>query len=445
MPTPKRIPSPFNERMTYTKLGKMHRDRTVPSSSDIFLKAQFQADSTYTRFYARNAIHFDRFDLAIDGVRSAKPTVNYEKEVSARATAPYLIGLEIEIEAKNTRNSDEYEDEDENEESDEESSLTNKLASLDYAIKKFIPGQAYVCNDGSLRDGCEIVTAPRTLSEVKQNYHNYYGLLKKLKRSGYQSHDSGRCGLHIHISKKAMSPVKWDSLKRTLGRYQTFFKAISRRDNPNNSDPFYFCNFTGSHGRYMALNTENYHTNEFRFFRGTLKPESFLASIEVILSLVECWRTEEKPTFQKWKKSLPKWKFAHAYTLPHMPTKQAVKQLSDQEKIERKAKRALKKQQAIEMMQSAMNRIKSNVACYQGVLGVFESKVGDKVVEVNLPLEINGYTKPLRDYAYKNPQYVTLKCVTSYAEKLTSKHKVIASCRTGWGRRSEYSRITSSY
>lgn len=439
MPTPKRIPAPFSERPTYNKSV-----RSCPfafSHENTNKKVKLQADSTYSRYYSRNAIHFDKFDLAIDGIRSSKPTVNYEKEVSARNAAPYLIGLEIEIEAKNTRNSDEYEDE----ESEDESSLTDKLASLDYAIKKFIPGQAYVCNDGSLRDGCEIVTAPRTLTEIKQNYHNYYKLLKKLKRSGYQSHDSGRCGLHIHISKKAMLDHKWISLKRTLARYQTFFKAISRRNNPNSMNPFYYCNFTGAHGRFMALNTQNYHTNEFRFFRGTLKPESFLASIEVILSLVECWRTEEKPTFQKWKKSLPKWKFAHAYTLPHMPTKQVVKQLSDQEKIERKAKRALKKQQAIEMMQSAMNRIKSNVACYQGVLGVFESKVGDKVVEVNLPLEINGYTKPLRDYAYKNPQYVTLKCVTSYAEKLTSKHKVIASCRTGWGRRSEYSRITSSY
>lgn len=55
-------------------------------------------------------IHFDRYDLHIDGLTNPKPSVNYSKEIEARKTAPYLIGLEIEIEARTYARSDNQDD-----------------------------------------------------------------------------------------------------------------------------------------------------------------------------------------------------------------------------------------------------------------------------------------------------------------------------------------------
>ena len=38
----------------------------------------------------------------------------------------------------------------------------------------------------------------------------------------------------------------------------------------------------GSNGRYVAVNLKNYHTIEFRFFRGTLKYNTFIATLQMV-------------------------------------------------------------------------------------------------------------------------------------------------------------------
>ena len=39
---------------------------------------------------------------------------------------------------------------------------------------------------------------------------------------------------------------------------------------------------SGGNGRYVAVNLNNYHTIEFRLFRGTLKYNTVIASIELV-------------------------------------------------------------------------------------------------------------------------------------------------------------------
>ena len=62
--------------------------------------------------------------------------------------------------------------------------------------------QLYCKHDGSLDDGFEPVTHPMSLS-----YHRteipWEALLREAVRMGYLSHQSGTCGLHIHVSREA--------------------------------------------------------------------------------------------------------------------------------------------------------------------------------------------------------------------------------------------------
>ena len=62
--------------------------------------------------------------------------------------------------------------------------------------------QLYCKHDGSLDDGFELVTHPMSLS-----YHRtempWEALLREAVRMGHLSHQSGTCGLHIHVSREA--------------------------------------------------------------------------------------------------------------------------------------------------------------------------------------------------------------------------------------------------
>ena len=39
---------------------------------------------------------------------------------------------------------------------------------------------------------------------------------------------------------------------------------------------------SGCNGRYVAVNLNNYHTIEFRLFRGTLKYNTFIATLQMV-------------------------------------------------------------------------------------------------------------------------------------------------------------------
>ena len=74
-------------------------------------------------------------------------------------------------------------------------------------------------------------------------------------------------------------------------RSSHFFRALSRRlrgSGRRGDDPTYFCRFENdADSRYRAVNLQPLKTMELRFFRGTLKPESFFAAIECGFCLVD--------------------------------------------------------------------------------------------------------------------------------------------------------------
>lgn len=230
----------------------------------------------YGRDYVpHTAAGFGTYDLAIHGLNypqsyGARDVV--DRILKQRSGEPYLMGIELEIENADQRRE------------------------ISEVLKKYLPDRHICVSDGSLRgEALEIVTSPLAPTEVSRV--QWYSLLRELDRLGCTSHKSGRCGLHVSISRKYLREETWRSLRSFLTRKSKFFKEISRRvrgEGSGDRDPFYFCKFSNQSTKYTALNLSKGAVAEFRFFRGTLKVESFLASVEIVRSLVEWAKNNEQ-------------------------------------------------------------------------------------------------------------------------------------------------------
>lgn len=208
---------------------------------------------------------FQNYRLETDGLL---PTGTYsgnkgiDRVLYEKRNVPYLMGIELEIEGCEGNLGDE------------------KTKTISHILRKYLPENHVCVPDGSVRGGFEIVTAPLTPTEVSRV--GWYGLLRELSRAGLTSHETGRCGLHVSFSRKYLADQTWRRLRGFIVKQRAFFNAISRRDGRNG-----YCEYTNETTKYTALNLSKNAVAEFRFFRGTLKPSSFIASIETCRCLVE--------------------------------------------------------------------------------------------------------------------------------------------------------------
>lgn len=206
------------------------------------------------------------------GIRSYERTGEIERIIRERTGEPYLIGIELEIERVRDR---------------------DRVGEI---LARTLPDRHICVRDGSIgSDGIEIVTSPLAPREIGRI--PWYNLLRSLSRAGCTSHDSGACGLHVSISRTYLQDRTWRSIRSMLSKDRALFESLSRRTigkGSNSSDPFYFCQFTPRDSKYSALNLSKSKVAEFRFFRGTLAPWSFLASIEICRSLVEYANDRER-------------------------------------------------------------------------------------------------------------------------------------------------------
>ena len=130
-------------------------------------------------------------------------------------------------------------------------------------------------------------------------------VLDAAKQMDYQSHSAGTCGLHIHISRLAFG-CTYDAQESGIARLVFFVEKFwpellrfSRRtqyqlnrwaarygmklcpkdqiDHAKNSCA----------GRYTAVNLMNSDTVELRLFRGTLKLNTFIATLQLVDHLCE--------------------------------------------------------------------------------------------------------------------------------------------------------------
>ncbi len=179
------------------------------------------------------------------------------------------------------------------------------------AIQNIGGEHIYLKEDGSLSaDGFEIVTHPATLKYHMEEFP-WDEILSMAMEYEYKSHDTNTCGLHIHASRelfghdRTLQDLNIAKAMLLIDAYwDEYIVPFSRRDydrlerwanKPNagittNDDKFTAIDKVkkaACKGRYQAVNLNNYHTVEFRFFRGTLCLDTIIASIQFVHVLIE--------------------------------------------------------------------------------------------------------------------------------------------------------------
>ena len=161
----------------------------------------------------------------------------------------------------------------------------------------------YCKHDGSLCEGCEIVSQPMTL-EYHRDKMNWKEIFTEALGMNYYSHNTSTCGLHVHCNRDffgedhstqdisigrvvylverywneliRFSRRRADALERWAARYATI---------SNTAQETYKKAKDKHLGRYVAVNLCNYDTIEFRLFRGTLRYETFIATLQLVAEI----------------------------------------------------------------------------------------------------------------------------------------------------------------
>lgn len=157
--------------------------------------------------------------------------------------------------------------------------------------------------DCSIDPGVEAIARPATAEYWEGNFETLKQACKELVHFGCRSHNGGDCGLHVHIDRKYFGnkPVHQELAEAKFlwifAKWWDNMVKFSRRRN------FEYCEklYTGTKtipsivkyskddacGHYTAVNIGNRDTIELRLWRGTLKPETILATLKFSSRLAE--------------------------------------------------------------------------------------------------------------------------------------------------------------
>ena len=160
----------------------------------------------------------------------------------------------------------------------------------------------YIKTDGSLDDGMEIVTHPMSLEYHKDFY--WEDIMHHAVFLGYRSHQTSTCGLHIHVNRDSLGESReeqdevisrilyfvehhWNEMLKFSRRTEYAMNRWAARYGYENSPKAIMDKAKKNYGRYVAVNLCNYHTIEFRLFRGTLKYNTLIATLELVNKICE--------------------------------------------------------------------------------------------------------------------------------------------------------------
>lgn len=203
----------------------------------------------------------------------------YKPEPVFYGEGPRYMGVELEI---------------------DEAGESNANAGQIAAIANMRQDLIYCKHDGSLEDGFEIVTHPMSLS-FHQNNMPWADILDEAVQLGYRSHQATTCGLHVHVSRAAFGQTEAEQdavIARILYFFEKFWDELLKfsRRTPRQLDrwaarygykeqPMEILDHAkkGYHGgRYTCVNLTNSDTIEFRIFRGTLKYNTLIATLQLL-------------------------------------------------------------------------------------------------------------------------------------------------------------------
>lgn len=157
-------------------------------------------------------------------------------------------------------------------------------------------------------EGFEIVTHPMTL-EYHKNAMPWKAVLDELKEMGYLSHRANTCGLHVHVNRSSFGDTvaeqdaciarilyffekHWNELlkfsRRTSRQLERWAARYGYKDHPK--EMLEHAKKGAPYGRYYCINLLNYETIEFRIFRGTLKYNTLIATLQLVDRVCEVAR-----------------------------------------------------------------------------------------------------------------------------------------------------------
>lgn len=161
----------------------------------------------------------------------------------------------------------------------------------------------YMEHDGSLNDGFEIITQPATFEYHYFIEDEYRKMSKILLDYGFRSHDTITCGLHVHFNRDFFSSnvsqeeyhLRIMRLLYLVEKFWVEFSKFSRRSlsslkrwaDKYEDSPQEIVKDMENLDRYRAINLTNKNTIEFRLFKGTLKIDTFMATLEMCNNLVK--------------------------------------------------------------------------------------------------------------------------------------------------------------
>jgi hypothetical protein len=148
----------------------------------------------------------------------------------------------------------------------------------------------YLKHDGSLANGIELVTHPATL-EAHRTIFPWQQIEEFYHKNNITADDTDSCGLHIHMNKSLLEEGHRIRLGYFFNSQREYMQILARRNSneyarfkPDNTA---IENMAMSGGKYEALNWTPKHTVEFRLFKGTVKHDVVLASIELVNSATQ--------------------------------------------------------------------------------------------------------------------------------------------------------------
>ena len=160
----------------------------------------------------------------------------------------------------------------------------------------------------------EIISHPQSLAYIYGIKDKMEECFNYLTEKGYKSHDLGTCGLHLHFT-RLKNIDNNEVIARGWLILETFKEQILKVSGRKTDDMHYFrwlSDETNDYGesikaisklkkngditctRYLAINNQNDETIEFRFNRGTLNFNTFMARIEFTNNLYEIMTNIDK-------------------------------------------------------------------------------------------------------------------------------------------------------
>lgn len=181
----------------------------------------------------------------------------------------------------------------------------DEYAEMIYDTANMAEDRLYIKHDSSIDNGFELVSHPMTLYYHRKTMP-WREILKKAVSLGYLSHQADCCGLHIHVNRAAFGLTRIqqeESIARLVFFYEKFWPEILRFSRRTEAQANRWASRYGGvlstcknsldtakkavRGRYTAVNLKPENTIEFRIFRGTLRYETFIATLEFTHYLCE--------------------------------------------------------------------------------------------------------------------------------------------------------------